>query len=189
MADTIDNTPFVEFLNPAALQDRFFKAAAESIDPQLADIRTLTPNNIVLANLDNQTEATLDFLAQYHFNLQDYDLTFSYSQKLSMVKNAIVSKVYRGTRSAVESTLSIAFNSARVIEWWEDEPPGPPNTFRILIADPLNDPSKISAMEEVIFRNKNARSYLASIGSFTAIPPAPFYLTPASAEYDYTIIR
>jgi phage tail P2-like protein len=189
MAQTIDNVSFLEFLNPACQNDRFFKAVAETLDPLLADIRAQIANNITVANLDAQTEATLDLLAQFHFNMQDYNLSFSYGQKLALVKRAVVNKVTRGTRSAVESTLSIAFQTASVVEWWEDQPPGPPNTFRIVISDPLNDPSKISAMEQVIFRNKNARSYLASIGSFIAIPAAPTYFTPASGELTYTIIR
>lgn len=189
MAQTIDQVSFLQFLNPACRNDQFFKAVAETLDPLLADIRAQIKNNVILANLNGQTEATLDLIAQYHFNIQDYNLTFSYGQKLTMVKQAIVSKVYRGTRSAVESTLSIAFNTASVVEWWEDTPPGPPHTFRILISDPLNDPQKIAAMQAVIFRNKNARSYLASISSFLPIPASTLYLTPAAGEYTYSIIR
>lgn len=189
MAETIDNVSFLQFLNPACQEDRFFKAVAETLDPLFADIRSQIANNVILANLDNQTEATLDFLAQYHFHLDDYNLTYSYGQKLTLMKRAILDKVYRGTKSAVESALSIGFNSASVIEWWEDEPPGPPHTFRILMNDPLNDSNRIAAMRAVIFRNKNARSYLASISSFLAIPTLPFYLTPASGEYDYSVIR
>jgi phage tail P2-like protein len=189
MAWTIDNVSFLDFLNPACKTDRFFKAVAETLDPLFADIRSQIANNVILANLDNQSESTLDFLAQYHFNLQDYNLSYSFAQKLSLVKNAIVSKLYRGTASAVKSALSIGFDSASVIEWWQDQPPGPANTFRININDPLNDNARVAAMRAVIFRNKNARSFLASISSFLAIPTLPFYLTPASGEYDYSIIR
>ena len=182
MAETIDNVSFLQFLNPACQTDRFFKAIAETLDPLFADIRNQIANNVILANLDNQAEATLDFLAQYHFHIDDYNSTYSYGQKLTLVKRAILDKVYRGTASAVKSALSIGFDSASVIEWWQDQPPCPPHTFRILMNDPLNDPARVAAMKAVIFRNKNARSYLASISSFLAIPTLPFFLTPASGE-------
>jgi len=188
MAATIDTVSFLEFLNPGCQQDKFFRNVARSLDPLLADIRKSIANNVTLAALDKQTEATLDFLAQYHFNIDVWDLSFSYAQKLALIKTAIVDKVHRGTRSAVEGTLSLAFNTASIVEWYEDVPVGIPYTFRILIADPLNDPAKISKMISLINRVKNARSYLASISSFISGPDSNMYLTPASAEYDYSVI-
>jgi phage tail P2-like protein len=188
MPETIDNLSFAEFLNPAAKKDSFFVNAARALDPLLADIRLNIANNVILAALDKQSASTLDFLALYHFNIDTWDLSYTYSQKLALLRSAIEDKVIRGTPAAVKKTLSIAFNSAKIIEWWADTPPRAPNTFRILINDPLVDPARVSRLIDMVIKTKNARSWFAGISSFTAAPTDTLYIGGSLAEYEHLTV-
>jgi P2-related tail formation protein len=186
---SIDNASFIEFLNPAVKGDHFFVNAGRSLDPLLADIQAQTPNNVILAGLQNQTSATLDFIALYHFNLRDvWDLSYSKSQKLAFLKSAIEDKVLWGTPYAMKKCLSIAFNAAKVIEWFDDSPVGPHDTFRILINDPLIDPNRVTKLVNMIIKKKNARTYLAGLYTFTAAPTDIVYIGGSVAEYDRVIL-
>jgi phage tail P2-like protein len=189
--DRLANTSFLSFLSPALQKDQFFAALAKSLDPLLADFLVQIGNNRILCDLANQPEEVLDLLAVYHFNLDVYSLSFSYSQKLLFVQRAILDKIVKGTPAAVKATLSTAFSYAEVVEWWQDDPTGTtvvPNTFRIRINDPVVDPAKVTAMIRAIFKAKNARSYLSGIASFTSAPPATIYLQGNVAEYDLTVV-
>src|SRR5271166_1424161 len=145
MSVNIDQVSTRDYLTPAMQADRFFNSAALALDPLFADIRAQISNNQILCALANQPEAVLDFLAHWHFNLDVYDDTFSYGQKLQLVQGAIINKIRKGTPSAVKAAMNVAFNYCELIEWWQDNPPGPPATCRIQIADPLGDPVKANA--------------------------------------------
>jgi phage tail P2-like protein len=188
MPATIDNVSFLNFLNPAGQKDAFFANAARTLDPLLADVRAQIANNVILAALDNQSESTLDFLAKYHFNVDVWDLSFTRDQKLALLKGAIEDKVLRGTPYAVKKTLSIAFQSAKIIEWVNDTPPGPASTFRILINDPVVDPARVAKMVDTILKAKNARSWLAKISSFTAAPTETLYIGGIVGQYDHIVL-
>ena len=185
MAETIDNTSFLAFLNPSAQKDRFFTNAARALDPLLADVRANIANNVILANLDVQEESTLDFLAVYHFNIDTWDLSFTRAQKLAFLKGAIYDKVLWGTPYAIKKCLSIAFNAAKIIEWFDDSPVGPHDTFRVLINDPLVDPVRVTKAVSMIIKKKNARTFFAGISSFTAAPTDTVYIGGSVAEYDH----
>ena len=189
--DRLTNTSFLSFLIPALQKDRFFVAMAKSLDPLLADFLSQIDNNRILCELANEPEEVLDLLAVYHFRLDVYDISFSYSQKLLLVQRAILDKIIKGTPAAVKATLSIAFDYAEVVEWWQDDPSGltvEPNTFRIQIHDDLVDPIKVGEMITTIFRVKNARSYLSGIASFAAAAPATLYLQGNIFEYELVTI-
>ena len=189
--DRLGNTSFLSFLNPACQNDQFFAALAKALDPLLADFLVQISNNRILCDLANQPEEVLDLLAVYHFNLDVYSLAFSYSQKLAFVQRAITDKIVKGTPAAVNATLSLAFNYAEIVEWWQDDPTGTtvaPNTFRIRINDPIADPAKVADMIHAIYKAKNARSFLSGIASFITATTATLYLQGNLAEYDITII-
>jgi P2-related tail formation protein len=209
---------FLLYLSPAVEQDQFFNASANTLDPLLADVRSLIPVNQVIGNLPNianflseqQAEVTLDFLAVYHFDLDTYyiynpaDSTAQrIARKLQFVLAAITSKIRKGTPSMVKAAMNNAFSYAELIEWFTDLPPispwqnqptatptsrGAPSTFRIQIADPLTDPNKVSQMVSTILKVKNARSYFSGISSFETCTGAE-YIGLAIACYDYLIVR
>ena len=190
MATTINQVSLLDYLTPALKNDRFFYCLALALDPLLADIRAQIQNNNILARLTEQSDATLDYLAHYHFNIDSYDDTYEHGVKLVLVQNAILNKIRKGTPSAVKGVLSIAFQYAEIIEWWQDDPTGTtvePNTFRIQISDPLIDPNKVEAMIRTIMSMKNARSYFTGISSFSS-GTATQSIGCATAAYKYQIL-
>jgi phage tail P2-like protein len=190
MATNINQVSLLDYLTPALKNDQFFYCLALALDPLLADIRAQIQNNNILARLAAQSDATFDFLANYHFNLDTYDANYSHGVKLDLVQNAIMNKIKKGTPSAVKSVLSMAFSYAEIVEWWQDDPTGAtvqPNTFRVLISDPLSDPNKVNAMVRSILKMKNARSYFAGISSFVTLPNAMVYITLVVGEYSYEV--
>jgi phage tail P2-like protein len=191
MATNINQVSLLDYLSPALKNDQFFYCLALALDPLLADIRTQIQNNNILARLVSQSDATLDYLAHYHFNLDTYDDTFVRGVKLNLIQNAIINKITKGTPSAVKSVLTMAFQYAEIVEWWQEDPTGTkvqPNTFRIVISDPLIDPNRVHAMTRTILKMKNARSYFAGISSFSSGTTTQ-NIGCAMATYKYQLLR
>jgi len=188
MSASIDQVSLVDYLTPALRQDQFFYCLALALDPMLADIRSQIINNNILARLPNQSSATLDFLAHYHFNVDVYQDTLNYGVKLLLVQNAIINKIRKGTPSAVKAAMNAVFSYCELIEWFQDTPKGKPNTFRIKVADPLVDPNRVNSMIKTIIAVKNARSWFAGVYSFQAFPTGTVYTGGLLGEYDYRVL-
>ena len=188
MSESINTVSLVEYLTPAMRNDLFFQCVALTLDPLLADIRSQIANNNILARLQNQLSLVLDVLASYHFNLDVYDDTLPFGTKLVLVQDAIVSKIRKGTPSAIKAAMNTVFNYCELIEWWQDSPQAPHDTFRILINDPLVDPVRVNNMIKTILAVKNARSYFAGVSSFTQVPAGNVYVGGIVGEYDYLVL-
>ena len=167
--------------------DRGFAAMAQALDPALRDVLAQIQNNRIVCSLWTIPESIVDFLAIYHFNTPFYDLSFDLYKKRTLVENTILNYLPFGTASAVRGLLAIAFNYAEIIEWWQDTPPAPHDTFRIQIADPLIDPAKVSEMVRLILTMKNVRSYFAGISSFSTATATQKFRC-ASAGYKYQLL-
>jgi phage tail P2-like protein len=178
----------LDFCSPSMRQDQFFAAVAKALDPFLADIRSKIAHNIIISQLGAQPENVLDFLALYHFNIDYYDTSYTYPVKLAMIQNVILDKSKKGTPALVKKQLSIAFNYAEVVEWWQTTPMGPPYTFTVLIADKLVDPLKVTKMINLILATKNVRSWFAGIYSLDTLDGI-LYVVPAIAGYVYAVLR
>jgi phage tail P2-like protein len=168
---TLPTASLLDYCNPAMKADKAFSAMAQSLDPQLREILGLIGNNRIICSISTAPEPVVDFLALYHFNTPWYSLTLDLFTKRRLVINSILNYLPFGTASAVRGLLSIAFNYAEVIEWWQDDPTGTtvqPNTFRIQIADPLIDPAKVEEMVRLILVVKNVRSWFAGISAFSS---------------------
>jgi phage tail P2-like protein len=188
MSTSIDDVSLSEYLTPAARNDLFFYCAALTLDPLLADIRGQIINNNVLPRLQNQSSQILDVLAHYHFNLDVYDDNLDFGKKLILVRDAIKNKIRKGTPSAIKNVMNTVFNYVELIEWWQDSPPAPHDTFRLKISDPLVDGAKVQSMIKTILAVKNARSYFAGITSFGIVPAATVYTGGLVGLYDYRVI-
>jgi phage tail P2-like protein len=178
----------LDFCNPAIAADQTFVAMAKALDPQLAEIRSLIQNNQIICSLFTIPENVVDFIAIYHFNTPYYNLTLPLNTKRRLVENSILNYLPFGTASAVRGLLSIAFNYAEVVEWWQDTPPAEPHTFRIVISDPLVDPAKVHEMIRLILVMKNVRSWFAGISSFTTAQ-IPLKISCSVATYKYQVVR
>ena len=188
MSTSINDVSFVDYLTPALRNDQVFYCMALTLDPLFADIRTQIINNNVLPRLPNQSSAFLDLVAHYHFNLDVYSNDYDFGVKLKLVQDAILGKIRKGTPSAIKAAMNTVFNYVELIEWWQDNPPATPNTFRLKIADPLVDPVRVNSMIKTILAVKNARSYFAGISSFQIVPNATVYTGGIVASYLYQVL-
>ncbi len=184
---TLYNASLLDYCNPAVKKDQAFVAICNALDPQLRSFLDEIPNAIILSNLSNQPEDVLDFLALYHFNVDYYDTTLPKAKKLLLIQNVIQDKISKGTPQRIIDLMNEVFSFGELIEWFNDNPTGPPNTFRIQIADPLTDPTTVANLFRAILSAKNVRSYFGGISSFQS---ASFqnWLTVGAAEYDYQIL-
>jgi P2-related tail formation protein len=178
-----------DFYNPALAGDQQFIALAAALDPILRKYVVDLQMCIIYANIANQPEWLLDYLAVYCYDLDYYDLAFPLATKIKLVREVISRKQIKGTPFAVADYLSIAFTSATVIEWFEEpdygNPIGPHDTFRVQIADSLVDPAKVDSVVRLILAVKNARSYFLGIYSMSFADVPAMRLGVGYADYCY----
>jgi phage tail P2-like protein len=184
---TIWNASLLDYCNPSVKKDQAFVAICQALDPQLKAFLAEITNVIILSNISNQPENVLDFLALYHFNVDYYDTTLPKATKLLLIQNVIQDKISKGTPQRIIDLINDVFAFGELIEWFNDNPIGIPNTFRVQIADPLTDPVKVANLFRAILVAKNVRSYFAGISSFQS---ASFQnsVEAGMTQYDYQII-
>lgn len=90
----------------------------------------------------------------------------SEAQIRAVLKTALGRKLFAGTRWALEKAITdLAFDEAKLTEWFDEDPAGDPFTFRVELAllqrgpNPADWPRAI----EAILKAKNKRSFFASI--------------------------
>jgi phage tail P2-like protein len=191
--DRLKSSSFLQYLNPAAQKDQFFKSLAEGLDEELQKYLDKIHVNIIISSLDQQPEYVLDAVGLYHFGADGYDLTLPYGSKLELCKKAIVNKISKGTPSAIKQILPLCFDHVDLIEWFDDDPVGPPYTFRVKVADALVDPAQTRKMIQLILKLKNVRSWFAGLFSLDLIPAPPpgdasFFMSGNVGRYDYQIL-
>jgi phage tail P2-like protein len=178
----------LDYTNPAIKQDQGFVAICKALDPQLQAFVSQIQACIIFSNLNNQPVAVLDFLAVYHFNVDYWDTTLPVATKLLLIQNVILDKINKGTPQRIIDLMNQVFQFAEMIEWFNDPFGAAPYTFRIVMADPLTDPVKVSNLLRAILVAKNVRSYFTGISSFqTAMLNDSIGLK--TGQYDYTEIR
>lgn len=185
----LDNCSLADFYNPAVKADATMMAIAKALDPSLAATRSMIGANIVISNLEAQTDAVLDFIALYHYNVVYWDASLDRGTKLRLLRNAIQDKIALGTPSAIKTLVNNVFQYCELQEWWQLSPPGPANTFQVTIADPLSDPVKVTNLVRAINVTKNVRSLFLGFLSFQTVTGLPVLTIPSIAEYSYQEIR
>lgn len=116
---------------------------------------------LLLANLDNLSEALVDELA-WQFHVDFYRDNYPIENKRKLVRTAIERHRRKGTPAAVEEVVSTVYQNVKVEEWWEWD--GDPYYFRVLLrakepAPPLN----LSEVIKLIDEYKSKRSWLEGI--------------------------
>jgi phage tail P2-like protein len=190
MATTIQTAALSDFYSPALKQDTAFMAISDALTPVLQDFAAqIQAKAIIFPNLANQPEAILDFIALYHFNVDAYDTTWPFPQKLASVQNVMLDKLTKGTAARVRSVVAQSgLKYAEVVEWWQTTPPGPPYTFSVVIADPNPSEALINATVANIMKVKNVRSYFSGIGSIDTPSGVPVYVSVSAGEIGYEVV-
>lgn len=83
-----------------------------------------------LVNPDTCPVKLLPWLA-WSVRVDAWDDAWTEAQKRAVIKSAYRVHKQKGTVAAVESALAALGVTADLVEWWQEEPPATPHTFRL----------------------------------------------------------
>lgn len=185
----IQDAALSDFYSPALKQDVAFMAISDALTPILQDFSRQIQKGIIFPNLANQPEAILDFLALWHFNVDAYDVTWPFPQKLQSIQHVMLDKLTKGTAARVRSVVAQSgLKYAEVQEWWQATPPDEPYTFSVVIADSNPSLALVNQAVANIMKVKNVRSYFAGVGSIETPSGAMVYVSVSAGEIEYEVV-
>ena len=136
--------------------------ALEQSTARLADL----PANLVRWMQSPQLipENVLPWLA-WAFSVDTWDENWTVDQKRATIAASYMVHRHKGTIGAVKAALAALGFQSTVIEWFQEDPPGDPYTFRIKIdADQFGaDQGSLTRIASVLDSAKNLRSHLTTI--------------------------
>ena len=115
-------------------------------------------------NPDTCPADLLPWLA-WTFSVDEWSPLWSEQQRRDAIKNSVTVHRYKGTIGAVKEAVASLGVACEVQEWFNQEPPGEPYTFR-LILDGTQDPIsqlQLQKLVAVVTAAKNLRSHLDSV--------------------------
>lgn len=97
-------------------------------------------------------------------SIDAWDPAWSDAAKRAAIRLAIPLQRKKGTMSAIQLALQPFGGQAAIREWWQQDPPGEPHTFEVVLTLPSAggapvNPALIDAAVEQIARAKPARSH------------------------------
>jgi phage tail P2-like protein len=115
-------------------------------------------------NADTCAADLLPWLA-WAFSVDEWNVNWTEAQKRAVVKSSYEVHRRKGTIGAVRRALESLGLTIDVVEWFQEEPPGDPYTFRVAVtADQSGaDQAGLEKAIALVMANKNLRSHLASI--------------------------
>ncbi len=127
--------------------------------------------------------ALLPWLA-WQWHVDGWESAQTEAQQRALIADSWALHQYKGTPWAVSRALAaIGLDDARLIEWFDAQPPAAPGTFQVLFpARPeLQDPASWPRIRAIVDAYKNTRSHYQLVVSLTpphpddAIPPAQLH--------------
>jgi P2-related tail formation protein len=167
--ESIPGGSLVDYLNPLLQKDPASVTLMQTLDELFSQMVDLIPLNTIYANLPNQPEAVLDFLAVYCFNTDFYDYSLPYAKKLWLVQNCIRFKEIKGTKAVLQEVISNLYAYATVIQNFEPgfsvngSPPVVPYTFRINVGGDLTNQTLLNKINALVLAYKNVRSLCVTV--------------------------
>ncbi|WP_163372876.1 phage tail protein I [Endozoicomonas acroporae] len=122
-----------------------------------------------LWNPDDCPESLLPWLA-WGLSVDDWNPDWPVEVKRSVVRTAIQNHTIKGTRKSVEDAVKALGSQLILREWWQENPPLPAHTFRVIMSLSYLGDDKITgslqkAVIKAIEQNKPVRShYQVSLG-------------------------
>lgn len=113
---------------------------------------------------DSCPEALLPWLANT-MSVDAWDAGWTDSQKRDSIRESMVVHQLKGTVAGVRRALSAIGVGVRVQEWFNQVPPGPPYTYRLLLDVGQTGISKkqMESVQSLVDATKNIRSHLAAV--------------------------
>jgi len=143
-------------------KDPQFVAMAEALTPELQAISKAIVEVVLHPRIDELPEPVVDLLAwEYHVDF--YDPALPMEKKRALVKNSRQWHERKGTPSAVEEVVTIAFDVAQVVEWFEYG--GEPYHFKITTRDRITSEERFKEMLRAVdsAKRKSTRLQVVNI--------------------------
>ena len=145
-------------------------SACTALQDELQAVSQATNDIMILAKIDQQPEAVIDYLA-WQFHVDFYDIDFDLPLKRQLVKNSIAWHRRKGTKSVVQEMVSSVFTGGTVHEWFEYG--GDPYRFRVEVTKLSDDEMLYNRLIMLINAVKNTRSWLDGIIQETGMTLEP----------------
>lgn len=196
MARRLGSTPFADLLPGSLSGDATVRAAAEALDSVLDATTRAIPTLLLYARLAHDTgfiepvamlpplarlteaaggpaplpDSLLDHLA-WQLHVENYETAVDTPARRRLIAASLLLHRRRGTPWAVRTALETALRMSTTIrQWWEYE--GRPYFFRVRldVSDAGLDISRAENAIRIIFDQKNVRSWLECLETFTRRP-------------------
>lgn len=130
-----------------------------ALDRQIKRLKKLADNLTIWSDLDNVDPKYYDYLALC-VRAPYYRSEYTDEQKLELIKTAIMSYRYAGTKKAINQLINIIFDEAEFIPWYQYG--GQPYHFRVQASDTLTEDST-ERFTNIIKKVKAARSIIDAL--------------------------
>ncbi|WP_028318387.1 phage tail protein I [Desulfobulbus elongatus] len=136
------------------------RALAETI-ARISDVPVLVRESW---NPDTCPAALLPWLA-WAFSVDEWQSEWSEASKRAVIKTALYVHKKKGTLSALKRAVEPLGYIIRIVEWYEEDPPGVPYTFRLEVGvlDKGINETIYQQLERIIQCYKNVRSYMQAL--------------------------
>lgn len=156
----------LDFVPESIAEDPEIVAMSLAIDPEVQEVAAAIVEAVVLARIDELSEAVCDEVAWDHRlnELQLWD-DATLAGKRALLRNVFAIRKKSGTRFAVRRIFDLLNLVGTVIEWWEEA--APPNTYRLRVAvvgDPGISLRTILQIPELLHRFARASQQLTELG-------------------------
>ncbi len=146
---------------PPNLQTTENECFGNALDRQLARMHRLAKQITVWSDLNHVDPRYYDYLAMT-IRAPYYKSEYDNSQKLGLIKSALLTRRNAGTIKAIEELMSHTLTGASFIPWYEYG--GKPYSFKVVAdADEVNE-SNMGEFVRMISSIKSARSIMEGIG-------------------------
>lgn len=132
--------------------------------------------------------SVLPFLA-WAYSVDTWDDSWDEGQKRAVIDAAYIVHRHKGTIGAVKAALEALGIGARIVEWFETEPKGPPFTFRISfdLQDSGVSQAQLKRAIEVVDASKNLRSHIETVDIGLSTNSEQFVGVVVGTGYNITI--
>lgn len=149
---------------PATILSPVASPAEKAIDRASADVLEAIPVSIIrwVKNPDECPVALLPWLA-WEYRVDTWNTDWTEQEKRNAIKRAPYIHRHRGTAAAVRHALADSPFGSEIVEWFEQNPPGKPYTFRLNIQQKDLPVSALNHQDlrQAVLRAKNLRSWFS----------------------------
>jgi phage tail P2-like protein len=158
---TMQETTLLELIPENLRHDPDAIAACKALEPEYQELVTNIGKIAAIVDIDKAFSELLDYLA-IERNVEFYDQSLPIEVKRSLVKNARIYKMYKGTPYAVEQLLHDVFKGKVEIDEWFNYGDDP-FYFRLITHAFIPDTELLSSVYRAINAVKNIRSKLREV--------------------------